>query len=72
MQGNVLDHTGLTTWEGDAARPLFAVGSQRLEGVILDLSQWAMPWQLGITTSHLTSHGELMVHAGCGATRLSH
>ena len=35
----------------------------------LDLSQWSMPPRLGITTSRLTSHGELMVHAGCGAAR---
>ena len=47
----------------------FSVVSRRYEGVILDLSQSAMLWQLGITTSRLTSHGELMVHAGCGAMR---
>ena len=35
--------------------------SRRHEGVILDLNQWAMLWQLGITTSRLTSHSELMV-----------
>ena len=44
----------------------FSVVSQHHEGVILDLSQSARLWQLAI------SHGELMVHAGCGATRSSH
>ena len=29
-----------------------------------------MLWQLGFTTSRLTSHGELMVHAGCEALQI--
>ena len=45
------------------------VVSRRHEGIILDLSQWAMLWLLEITTSRLISHSELMVHAGCRATR---
>ena len=39
---------------------------------MLVLSQWATPCQLEIITSRLTSRGELMTHACCGATRQSH
>ena len=46
----------------------FLIVSRRVEGVIFYLSQSAMLWQLGITTPRLTSHSELIVHAGCGAT----
>ena len=35
------------------------------------LSQWVTLWLLEITTLRLTRHGELMVHAYCGATCIS-
>ena len=53
---------------GRMVQVLISVVSRRHEGVILDLSQLAMLWQLGITTSYLTGHGELTIHVDCGAS----
>ena len=47
----------------------FSVVSWRHEGIILGLSQWLTFWSLRITTPRVTIHGELTVHASCGATR---
>ena len=56
----------VTRTSADIKLTLFMVVSQHHEGVILGLSQWVKLWLLEITTSRLSRHSELMVHAGCG------